>query len=351
MSLEDNIRKVTPYVPGEQPRSRDVVKLNTNENPYPPSPFVRKVLNKLADEYADLRKYPDADMSILVDALADTYGTDPECVFAGVGSDDVLAMSFLTFFNSDKPILFADVTYSFYEVWAKLFNIPYEIVPLKDDFTIDPEDYKRPNGGIVIANPNAPTSIYMDVKLIEDIVSANPDSVVIVDEAYIDFGGKSALPLTNKYENLLVVRTFSKSRALAGARIGMAFGNKKLIAYLRDVKYSINSYTMNTEVLRVGEASLKDDEYFLETISKIVDTRNKAAIRLGELGFTCLPSATNFLFVTHESVPAPVIFKALKERNIYVRYFNLPRTDNYLRITIGTPSEMEKLYAALKEIL
>ncbi len=351
MSWTDNIRKITPYVPGEQPKNPDVVKLNTNENPYPPSPKVSKVLKSISQDYDVLRKYPDADMSILVDALSRTYDLDPDCVFAGVGSDDVLAMSFLTFFNSDKPVLFPDVTYSFYPVWADLFGIKYKEIPVRDDFTIDPDAYLQPNGGIVIANPNAPTSIYLGLDHIEKIVKNNPDSVVIIDEAYIDFGGQSALPLIHTYDNLLVVRTFSKSRSLAGARIGMAFGCSKLISYLRDVKFSINSYTMSHDVLRIGTASLEDEEYFTEITSRVIDTRNKAAVKLNELGFTCLPSATNFLFVTHASRNAKEIFTALKERNIYIRYFNLPRIDNYLRITVGTPEEMEKLYDALKTIL
>ena len=351
MSWTDNIREITPYVPGEQPKDPDIIKLNTNENPYPPSPKVSEVLKTISAEYDLLRKYPDADMTPLVNALARTYALDPDCVFAGVGSDDVLAMSFITFFNSDKPILFPDVTYSFYPVWADLFGIKYKQIPVREDFTIDPDDYLQPNGGIVIANPNAPTSIYMGADCIEKIVKHNPDSVVIIDEAYIDFGGQSVLPLIDRYDNLLVVRTFSKSRSLAGARIGMAFGCSKLISYLRDVKFSINSYTMSHDVLRIGAASLEDEDYFTKTTARIIDTRNKAAKRLKEMGFTCLPSSTNFLFVTHASKPAKEIFTSLREKAIYVRYFNLPRIDNYLRITIGTPEEMEKLYDALNKIL
>ena len=237
----DNIRKVEPYVPGEQPKDTDVIKLNTNENPYGPS---QRVKNAMMD-IDTLRLYPDPTASALVDVLAEYHGVDPSQVFVGVGSDDVLAMSFLTFFNSDKPILFPDITYSFYDVWAELFSIPYERPALDENFRLVKENYYRENGGIVFPNPNAPTGIYENIKNVEDIVSHNKDSIVIVDEAYIDFGGESALGLIDKYDNLVVVRTFSKSRSMAGLRIGYAISNPVLIKALNDVKYSYNSYTMN----------------------------------------------------------------------------------------------------------
>ena len=334
----DNIRKVEPYVPGEQPKDTDVIKLNTNENPYGPS---QRVKNAMMD-IDTLRLYPDPTASALVDVLAEYHGVDPSQVFVGVGSDDVLAMSFLTFFNSDKPILFPDITYSFYDVWAELFRIPYERPALDENFRLVKEDYYRENGGIVFPNPNAPTGIYEDIKNVEDIVSHNKDSIVIVDEAYIDFGGESALGLIDKYDNLVVVRTFSKSRSMAGLRIGYAISNPVLIRALNDVKYSYNSYTMNRPSLIMGTESVKDDEYFKETVAKVVATRERFVEAIKPLGFTCLPSSANFVFATHKDIPAKEIFQAAKKAHIYVRYFDKPRIDNYLRISIGTDEEMDK---------
>ena len=278
----DNIRKVEPYVPGEQPKDTDVINLNTNENPYGPS---QRVKNAIVD-IDTLRLYPDPTASALVDVLAEYHGVDPSQVFVGVGSDDVLAMSFLTFFNSDKPILFPDITYSFYDVWAELFSIPYESPALDENFRLVKENYYRENGGIVFPNPNAPTGIYEDIKNVEDIVSHNKDSIVIVDEAYIDFGGESALGLIDKYDNLVVVRTFSKSRSMAGLRIGYAISNPVLIKALNDVKYSYNSYTMNRPSLIMGTESVKDDEYFKETVSKVVATRERFVEAIKPLDFT-----------------------------------------------------------------
>lgn len=334
----DNIRKVEPYVPGEQPKDTDVIKLNTNENPYGPS---QRVKNAMMD-IDTLRLYPDPTASALVDVLAGYHGVDPSQVFVGVGSDDVLAMSFLTFFNSEKPILFPDITYSFYDVWAELFRIPYERPALDENFRLVKEDYYRENGGIVFPNPNAPTGIYEDIKNVEDIVSHNKDSIVIVDEAYIDFGGESALGLIDKYDNLVVVRTFSKSRSMAGLRIGYAISNPVLIKALNDVKYSYNSYTMNRPSLIMGTESVKDDEYFKETVSKVVATRERFVEAIKPLGFTCLPSSANFVFATHKDIPAKEIFQAAKDAHIYVRYFDKPRIENYLRISIGTDEEMDK---------
>ena len=343
----DNIRKVEPYVPGEQPKDTDVIKLNTNENPYGPS---QRVKNAMMD-IDTLRLYPDPTASALVDVLAEYHGVDPSQVFVGVGSDDVLAMSFLTFFNSDKPILFPDITYSFYDVWAELFRIPYERPALDENFRLVKEDYYRENGGIVFPNPNAPTGIYEDIKNVEDIVSHNKDSIVIVDEAYIDFGGESALGLIDKYDNLVVVRTFSKSRSMAGLRIGYAISNPILIKALNDVKYSYNSYTMNRPSLIMGTESVKDDEYFKETVSKVVATRERFVEAIKPLGFTCLPSSANFVFATHKDIPAKEIFQAAKDAHIYVRYFDKPRIENYLRISIGTDEEMDQLLAFLKKYI
>lgn len=351
MNLEDNFRKVVPYVPGEQPRTKDVIKLNTNENPYGPTPLVREVLSGLKNDYDHYRLYPPVDAGKLARELARYYVQDENTIFVGVGSDDVLATAFLTCFNSGKPVLFPDITYSFYDVWADLYKIPYEMIPLDDEFRLHREDYIKDNGGVVIANPNAPTSVAMSFEDIEYIVKNNQGRVVIVDEAYIDFGGESVLPLVDQYENLLVVRTFSKSRSMAGVRIGFAFGSPKIIKAMNDVKFSINSYTMNFPAIEIGCAAVKDEAYFTKQLERVVKTREKAAKDLKKLGFKVLDSSANFLFVTHKSVKASEIFKELKERKIYVRYFKKPRIDNYLRITIGTNSQMKALINALKEIL
>jgi histidinol-phosphate aminotransferase len=258
-------------------------------------------------------------------------------------------MSFLTFFNSDKPILFPDITYSFYDVWADLFRIPYERPALDEAFRLVKEDYYRENGGIVFPNPNAPTGIYEDLSNVEDIIKHNQDSIVIVDEAYIDFGGESALSLIDKYDNLVVVRTFSKSRSMAGLRIGYAISNTELIKALNDVKYSYNSYTMNRPSILLGVESIKDDEYFKSTVAKVTATRERFVKNIYELGFTCLPSSANFVFATHNSIPAKDIFEAAKANNIFVRYFDKPRINNYLRITIGTDEEMDRFVEFLGE--
>ncbi len=345
---ETYVRKVVPYVPGEQPKKK-VIKLNTNENPYPPSPKVQGILDEFAID--SLRLYPDPEALDLVEAIASAKGLSKKQVFVGVGSDDVLAMSFLTFFGSDSPILFPDITYSFYDVWADLFRIPYERIPLKEDFSIDVADYKKKNGGIVLPNPNAPTGLAEDLSTIEDLIASNPDSVVIIDEAYVDFGTLSAVDLISKYDNLLVVQTFSKSRSLAGSRIGYAMGSEKLISYLNDCKYSFNSYTMDRLTIEIGKASMEDVTYFEENVKKIIETREWAKGRLKELGFTFPDSKANFIFASHGTMPADAIFEKLKEKDIFVRYFNKPRIDNYLRITVGTKEEMEALFVALEEIL
>lgn len=349
MKWEENVRKVVPYVAGEQPNRPNMIKLNTNECPYPPAPGVRKAAENM--ESAALRLYPDSNAQPLVDALAAYYDVKPEQVFVGVGSDDVLSMAFMTFFNSGKPILFPDVTYSFYDVWADVFRIPYECQPLDEDFQIVKEDYYRANGGVIFPNPNAPTGIEQDLSDIEDILKHNQDVIVIVDEAYIDFGGRSALELIDRYDNLLVVQTFSKSRSLAGMRIGYAFGNKYLIKYLNDVKYSFNSYTMNYPSLVIGKAALEDRAYFEETKAKIIATRERVKDELAELGFKFGDSKANFLFITHEKVAARELFEALKIKKIYVRYFNKPRIDNYLRVTIGTDEEMDAFVTFLRKYL
>lgn len=346
---EQNIRKVVPYTPGEQPNQPDMVKLNTNENPYPPAPGVEKVLKEM--DMSRLRLYPDPTAGDLVRAVAEYYHLSGEQVFVGVGSDDVLAMCFLTFFHSEKPILFPDITYSFYDVWADLFQIPYERPALDENFHIRKEDYFVSNGGVIFPNPNAPTGVEMPLSEIEEVVSANQDSIVIIDEAYVDFGAQSALPLIEKYDNLLVVQTFSKSRSLAGMRIGMVFGNPVLIKYLNDVKYSFNSYTMNYTSILAGVEAIRDRDYFEKTCRSIIETREWAKEELRALGFRFQDSKSNFIFASHEKYPAAEIFQALREKHIYVRHFSAERIENYLRISIGTREEMEKLLAALKSIL
>ena len=342
----DYVRRVVPYTPGEQPNRPGMIKLNTNENPYPPAPGVVSMAGHL--ETDKFRLYPDPTASILTETLAEFYQVKAEQVFVGVGSDDVLAMAFQTFFNSDKPIFFPDITYSFYPVWADAFKIPYETKALDENFRIRKEDYYGDNGGVVFPNPNAPTSVYEKLEFIEDILKHNRDVLVIVDEAYVDFGGKSALALIEKYDNLLVVQTFSKSRSMAGMRIGYAIGNEELIKALNDFKYSFNSYTMNQTALILGAEAVKDRDYFNECIEKIIRTRTWVAKELKALGFEFNEPSANFIFATHPKYPARELFEALRKENIYVRYFILPRIDNYLRITVGTDSEMETLIQFLK---
>lgn len=346
---EGYVRRAVPYTPGEQPKDSNVVKLNTNENPYPPCPSVREVLDRF--DISDMRLYPAPDADVLVNAVAERYGLKSSQIFVGVGSDDVISMAFLTFFGSDKPILFPDITYSFYDVWADIYRIPYKTCPLNKDFTINPDDYKQENGGIIFPNPNAPTGVLESTEMIEDVVKSNPDSVVIIDEAYIDFGGKSCLDLINKYDNLLVVQTYSKSRSMAGMRIGFAMGSEKLIKYMNDVKFSVNSYTMNTVTQICGAESMRDEKYFKETVDKIIATRERSKVRLAELGFTFTDSQSNFIFASPSKKSAQYVFEELKKRKIFVRYWNKPVICDYLRISIGTDDEMDRLFTALEEIL
>lgn len=346
---EKNFREVEPYTPGEQPKRKDIIKLNTNENPYPPTPAAEQAMKEM--DLSLLRKYPDPEAAVLRDAIAEYYGLDSDQVFVGVGSDDVLGMAFLTFFNGPKPILFPNITYSFYDVWADLFKIPFETPLLDENFEIRPEDYMKENGGIVIANPNAPTGVELPLEKIEEIVKNNQESVVIIDEAYVDFGGTSALSLTEKYENLLIVQTFSKSRSFAGMRIGFAMGNKDLIAAMNRVKYSYNSYTMNLPTILMGAAVMKDKAYFEETVAKIVATRERVKKELSALGFVFGDSKTNFIFAKNPSLDAEKLFLALKEEGIFVRYFKKPIIDQYLRITIGTDEEMDKFIAFIRNYI
>lgn len=347
-AYEKNIRKVEPYVPGEQPQ-RKVIKLNTNENPYPPAPGVTKALQEMNTDR--LRLYPDPTASSLVEELAKFYHVNPDQVFVGVGSDDVLSMCFLTFFNSEKPVFFPDITYSFYKVWADLYRIPYECQKLDEKFHLVKEDYFKENGGVIFPNPNAPTGIYEDLDVVEEIVAKNQDVIVIIDEAYVDFAGRSAIELIDKYDNLIVVQTFSKARSMAGMRIGYAISNPILIQYLNDAKYSFNSYTMNQTSLICGVEAVKDKAYFEEGLRKIIETREWAKTELKNLGFQCLDSKSNFIFAMHLDYDAKELFEALKKNDIYVRFWGSERIEQYMRITVGTREEMETLFAFFRKYM
>lgn len=345
----DNLRTIEPYVPGEQPNLPDMIKLNTNENPYPPSPKVVGVLKSF--DCDSLRLYPNPNSQLLADALAKRYGLASDQVFLGVGSDDVLAIAFMTFFNSKKPVLFPDITYSFYDVWAELFQIPYERPALDEHFDLIREDYYKENGGVVIANPNAPTGVLQNMDFLRDVIEHNRDVVVIIDEAYADFSESSALELTKEYDNVLIVQTYSKSRSLAGMRIGYAMGNPELIKAMNDVRYSYNSYPMTRLSVALGVAALEDETYFQDTVAKVIETREWTKEQLKRLGFSFRDSRTNFIFAAHESVPAVQIFDALREKHIFVRHFSQKRIDNYLRISIGTREEMERFIEETEKIV
>lgn len=349
MSWKDNLIKIEPYVAGEQPAKTDFIKLNANENPYPPSPAVIKAIEDFRAE--GLKKYPDANASPLCLAIAERFGLSRENVFVGNGSDDVLALCFRAFFNSDKPIIYPDITYSFYPVWCEMLRIPYETIPVDDEFNINPADYARENGGVVIANPNAPTSIGRGLDFIREILDANRDSVVIVDEAYVDFGGVSAVPLLKEYENLVITQTFSKSRSMAGMRIGFALGNREIISALYAAKDSYNSYPMDSVAIAAGVASVADEQYFSDTVARIVATRGRLTEELRKMGFDVKDSSANFVFAEHSTRRAKDICEYLKTRDIYVRYFSKPRIDNRLRITVGTDEEIDALISALRDYL
>ncbi len=337
-----------PYVPGEQPKDKKYVKLNTNESPYGPSLMVLDAIREAAG--SDLRLYPDPDSSILLKAASEYYRLPEEMIFAGNGSDEVLAFAFAAFY-SEKKIVFPEVTYSFYPVYCNLFKVNYEELPMECGLSMNTDLMKKAGCGVVFPNPNAPTGEMLDLDIIKSILVANADNVVIVDEAYIDFGGTSCISLTGEYDNLLVVQTFSKSRALAGMRIGLAFGNPKLIEGLKRVKNSFNSYPLDRIAQNAGAAALQDDEYYSEMQDKIKKTRDKAVSRLTGMGFCVLDSCANFLFTTHSSLKARDIYQKLKDNNILVRYFNKPGIDNYVRITIGTDKQMEILFRNLEKIL
>ena len=344
-----NLRNIEPYIPGEQSKDKNIVKINANENPYPPSPKAMAVLKSF--DANNLRFYPNANSTKLKEAIAKFYGVGVENVFVGNGSDDVLAVAFQSFFNSDKPIVYPDLTYSFYPVWCSLFGIKYKTYPVDHNFRINPEDYKEQNGGVVIPNPNAPTSLGEGLDFVEKILDYNNDSVVIIDEAYVDFGGTSSVSLIEKYENLLVTGTFSKSRSLAGLRIGFAIGSKTLIDVMEAVKNSYNSYTVDSLSIEMGTASIEDKEYFEETCKKVIKTRARVTDELRLLGFDVLDSQTNFVFATHNEHNMKSLFEYLKTQKVFIRYFSLPRIENYVRITIGTDREMDIFLEKTKEFI
>ncbi len=349
MSFKDNLIKISPYTPGEQPNKTDFIKLNSNENPYPPSPKVIDTIQSFDGN--TFNKYPNANANSLCEAIAKRIGVERKNVFAGNGSDEVLALSFRAFFNSDKPIIYPDITYSFYPVWCEMLSVPYETIPVDDSFNINASDYKRENGGVIICNPNAPTSICRSLDFIREILDANQDSVVIVDEAYVDFGGISAIPLLKEYENLVVIQTFSKSRSLAGMRVGFAVAQETLINALYSAKDSFNSYPLDSFAIAIASASISDEEYFTSTVNKIITERDRLTAALSEMGFDVAKSSTNFLFATHPKYKAADISSYLKTKDIYVRHFNKARIDNHLRITIGKPDEITALINALKEYI
>ncbi|PKO34258.1 MAG: histidinol-phosphate transaminase [Betaproteobacteria bacterium HGW-Betaproteobacteria-7] len=346
-------RDLTPYVPGEQPKIANLIKLNTNEHPCPPSPkVVAAIRAELGDDGARLRLYPDPNADLLKTAIASRYAVTPQQVFVGNGSDEVLAHIFMALLKHEQPILFPDITYSFYPVYCGLYGVAHRTVPLADDFSINPTDYcNQANGGIIIANPNAPTGRLLPLAEIERIAAANPQSVVVIDEAYVDFGGESAIPLTARHDNLLVVHTLSKSRSLAGLRVGYAIGHGDLIEALERVKNSFNSYPLDRLAIVGATAAIADQEYFEKASQEVVATREQLIAELAALGFEVLPSAANFIFARHPQRDAAELAKALRERNIIVRHFKLPRIDQFLRITIGSRAECATLGAILSDIL
>ena len=341
--------RLAPYTPGEQPRDTQYIKLNTNESPYPPSPEVVKAVT--GGEAERLRLYSDPTCKALVDAAADCYGLRPEQILVGNGSDENLAFAFRALCDENHGLAFADITYGFYKVWASLWNVPARIVPLDEDFNLNVDDYVNLAETVVIANPNAPTGIPVPLCDIRRLLEVDRNRVVIVDEAYVDFGGESSLSLLESYDNLLVVQTMSKSRSLAGARLGLCFGSAELIADLNRVKYSFNPYNVNRLSMLAGKAALEDDAYFQDCTARVRETREWTATRLRELGFQVLPSVANFLFVRREGFPGGELYRELKEKGILVRWFDAKRIDGFVRVTIGAPADMETFITTLQECL
>ncbi len=347
--LNDNLKSLEAYTPGEQPRDKKYIKLNTNESPYPPSQAVIDAVN--SQEVSDLRLYSDPLCKTLKEKLAARYDVNYENVFVSNGSDESLNFYFMAFCSKENPVVFPEISYGFYKVFADLYSISYTAIPLKPDFSIDVSDYIGIGKNIVIANPNAPTGIALPLSDIERIVASNPDNIVLIDEAYVDFGGESAVSLTKKYDNLLVVQTFSKSRSLAGARLGYAIGNAEIIADLEKIKYSTNPYNINRLTLVAGAAAIDSDDYFMENCHRIMETREFTVNELTKLGFTCIPSCTNFIFAKSDDISGNDLYLKLKDKGVLVRHFSSPAICEYNRITIGTQEEMETFIEKVKECL
>lgn len=338
-----------PYVPGEQPKDKKYIKLNTNENPYPPSAKAIAAMNAVINE--DLRLYPDPSCEVLVDTLARKFGLQSNQVFVGNGSDEILAFAFASFFDPAKPVLFPDITYSFYKVYAKFYGITPKLIPINEQFEIEIDNYKGEHGGIIMPNPNAPTANELPLSDIKALLEQNPNQVVIIDEAYVDFGSQSAVSLIDQYPNLLVIQTLSKSRSLAGLRVGFAFGSQELIEGLNRTKNSFNSYTLDRVALAGAVAAIEDEAYFAETTKKVIATRERVLAELTELGFVCTKSKANFVFIRHPQIDANQLFAGLREKGVLVRYFASPRIDQYLRVSIGTDEEMDQFLLALKALI
>lgn len=344
----ERTRTLKPYTPGEQPKEA-MIKLNTNENPFPPSDKVLRAMRRSVN--GDLRLYPDPEATALREAFAKYVKVDPENVFVGNGSDEVLYLAFDALFDSERPVLFPDVTYSFYPVYCGHLGLDYETVPLKEDFTIDPKDYRRPNGGIIIANPNAPTGIALKKKEIEVILKANPDSVVVIDEAYVRFGGESVVPLIRKYPNLLVVQTMSKSHSLAGLRVGFAIGDPELIEGLNRVKNAFNSYPIDRVAQAGAMASIQNKRVIDANLNTVRAVREGVSVALRGIGFEVLPSSTNFIMIRYWNCTAKDLFDHLRSKNILVRHFNAPRINDWLRVTLGTKDEMRTFLDVVEDYI
>ena len=347
--LNESLKSLEAYTPGEQPRDKKYIKLNTNESPYPPSPEVVAAVS--TEEVQDLRLYSDPLCKTLKEKIADRYNVNYENVFVSNGSDESLNFYFMAFCSKENPVVFPEISYGFYKVFADLYGISYKAIPLKADFSIDINDYIGIGKNIVIANPNAPTGLALPLSDIERIVSSNPDNIVLIDEAYVDFGAESAVTLTKKYDNLLVVQTFSKSRSLAGARLGYAIGNAEIIKDLEKIKYSTNPYNINRLTLVAGSAAIDSDDYFTANCKRIMATRKYTEDELTKLGFTCIPSSTNFIFAKSDAISGEDLYKKLKDRGILVRHFSTPSICEFNRITIGTQEEMETFIEKVKECL
>ncbi len=345
--LNSKYASLEVYTPGEQPRDKQYIKLNTNESPFPPSDAVIKAVN--ANEIKDLRLYSDPECKPLKTAMADLYDVKPNNVYLSNGSDDILNFSFMAF--SQNGVVFPEISYGFYKVFAELHNVNYTAIPLKEDFSINPDDYNADGKLIVIANPNAPTGLCLEVAQVESILKANPNSVVLIDEAYIDFGGESSYKLINQYKNLLVVGTFSKSRSMAGARLGFAIADEELIADLERIKYSTNPYNINRLTLVAGTAAIKDNGYYMDNCKKIIQNREYTTRQLEKLGFFVLPSKANFVFAKHNKIGGEQLYLRLKANGILVRHFNSHKIKDFNRITIGSKEEMEKFVEVTTKIL